>query len=85
MEKKMETTIMGDIGLGFRRNGKDNGNHHNGLKRNYCKDPFLHAELTKGQSFVCSASKVGKLNPQGDGLPVIRLDQKWPHQIYALP
>ena len=26
MEKNMETTIMGHIGLGFRRSGKANGN-----------------------------------------------------------
>ena len=29
MEKEMETTIMG---LGFRDNGKGNGNYYNGLR-----------------------------------------------------
>ena len=46
MEKKTKTTI---IGLGFRRNGKENRNYCNGLDRDYYKDPFLHSQLTKGK------------------------------------
>ena len=40
MEKNMETTILG---LGFSRNGKENGNYYDGLYTDYCKDPFLHS------------------------------------------
>ena len=40
MEKKMGTTIMGYIGLGF-RNGKEDGNYYSGLYRDYDKGPFL--------------------------------------------
>ena len=45
MEKKMETTMMviWGLGLGFRRNGKENGNYSNGLERDCDKDPFLHS------------------------------------------
>ena len=31
------------------RNGKENGNYHDGLYRDYYEDPFLHSLLTKGQ------------------------------------
>ena len=43
----METTIMR---LGFRRNGKDNGNYYHGMYRNYFKDPVLHSQLTKDKA-----------------------------------
>ena len=43
MEKNMETTIMGYIGLGFRRNGKANGNYYNALYSDHYKDPLLHS------------------------------------------
>ena len=42
MEKTMEATTLG---LGFGRNGKQNGNYY----RDYCKDPFLRSWLTEGQ------------------------------------
>ena len=52
MEKKMETTITGYTGAMkgstgviwglYRNNGKEHGNCHNGLHRDYSKDPFLH-------------------------------------------
>ena len=41
VEQNMGTTIMG---LGFRRNGKENGNYYNGCYRDYYRgDPFLHS------------------------------------------
>ena len=38
MEKNMETTIMGYIGLGFRRDENGNGNYCKGLPRDYYQD-----------------------------------------------
>ena len=52
MKKKMETSIMGYLGLGFRKNGEENGNYYNGSYRDYCKDPFLHFWLTKSNLHV---------------------------------
>ena len=42
MEKNMETIII-RIGLGFRKNGKENGNYENAVYRDNYKDPFLHS------------------------------------------
>ena len=43
----METTNINGLrsvwGLGFQRNGEENGKYYNGLYRDYYKDPFLHS------------------------------------------
>ena len=56
--------------LGFRlvswdrRNGKDDGKYYSGLYKDYYKDAFLHALLTKG--------KLGDL-VEGQGSPMVIL------------
>ena len=49
MEKKIETGILG---LGFRRNGKDNGKYCQGLYSSFFSDEFLHSKLIQGQAFA---------------------------------
>ena len=34
--------LWGTYWVIFRNNGKEDGNDHNGLYRDYCKDPFLY-------------------------------------------
>ena len=47
MEKKMETTTMGYIGIIqglYRDNGKENGNYYNGLFRDCRDDTYLEPQ-----------------------------------------